>query len=215
MNAKQYVNAIVENIKCNPAKKKEIEKQLLQDINVRLEQGEQMKDIISQMGTAKEIADGFNENMSAEEKKIYSRNKVLKITGLIALVLALLIFSLYWVLPKNYDIGKSRYFERAEVEAAMKETIELLDAGDYNTLHENAVPIMKSTLNAETMENVKSQISDNWGELERYDSVYIVETVQRNTHYAVCVVTVTYENVSVTYTLSFDKDMKLAGLYIR
>lgn len=215
MNARQYVNAIVEKIKCSGAKKKEIEKQLLLDINMRLEQGEKMEDIISRMGAVKEIADGFNENMSEDEKKRYSRNKVLKIAGFIALVLALLIFSLYWFLPKSYDIEKSRYFERAEVEAAMKETIELMDAGEYNILQESAIPEMKSVLNEELIESAKSRICSDWGKLERYDSMYIVEAVQKNIHYAVAEVTVTYENVSVTYRLTYDKDMKLAGLYMR
>lgn len=215
MNEKQYVNAIVEKIRCSGAKKKEIEMQLLQDINARIEQGEKIEDIILQMGTAKEIADGFNENISAEEKKIYSRNKTFKIFGLTALVLALLIFGLYWSLPKSYDIEKSKYFEKAEVETAIKETIELFNAEDYDTLQEQAIPEMKSVLNAETFESVKGLIADDWGAFERYDTVYIVELVQKNVHYAVSDVTVTYENVSVTYRLTYDKDMRLAGLYLR
>lgn len=215
MNAGQYVNAIVEKIKCSGAKKKEIEKQLLFEINMRLDQGEKMEDVISQMGTVKEIADSFNENMSAEEKKRYSRNKVLKIVGFIALVLALMIFSLYWFLPKSYDIEKSKYFERAEVEAAMKETIELLDAGEYTILQERAIPKMKSVLNAEILESAKGSVYDDWGEFKRYDSIYVVELVEKNRHYAVGEVKVTYENISVTYRLTYDKDMKLSGLYMR
>lgn len=215
MNAKQYVNTIVEKIRCSGAKKKEIEKQLSLDINMRLEQGEKMEDIISRMGTAKEIADSFNENMSAEEKKLYSRNKALKTVGLIVLVLAVLILGLYWLLPKSYAIENSKYFEKAEVENAIKETIELFNAGDYETLREKAIPEMDAVLNAEVMGGAKRQIADDWGAFERYDSIYVAELVQKNIHYAVADVTVTYENASVTYRLTYDKDMKLAGLYMR
>ena len=69
MNAKKYVNAIVRKIKCNGKKKKEIKKQLLMDINMRMKQGERLEEIISQMGTVKEIADGFNENISLKEQQ--------------------------------------------------------------------------------------------------------------------------------------------------
>ena len=79
MNVKKYVNAIAGKIKCDGKKKKEIKKQLLMDIHMRMKQGEPLEEIILQMGTAEEIADGFNENISLEEQKRYVRNKVLKI----------------------------------------------------------------------------------------------------------------------------------------
>ena len=43
----------------------------------------------------------------------------------------------------------------------------------------------------------------------------MVELVQGNTHLAVGEITVTYENVSATYRLTYDKDMRLAGIYVR
>lgn len=215
MNAKQYVNAIVEKIKCSGAKKKEIEKQLLLDINMRLEQGERLEDIISQMGTAKEIADSFNENMSAEEKKRYFRNKILKIVGLITIVLALMVFGIYRILPKSYDIEKSKYFNKAVVEEAMKETVELLDVGDYAALQENAITEIKPSLNSELIEGTKKNMSEDWGERKQFGAIYLAEYVQGNTHFAVGEITVTYENISVIYRLTYDKDMKLAGLYMR
>ncbi|MDE5597620.1 MAG: hypothetical protein K2J04_07295, partial [Lachnospiraceae bacterium] len=124
MDAKKYVNAIVRKIKCNGKKKKEIKKQLLMDIDMRMKQGERLEEIISQMGTVKEIADGFNENISLKEQKQYTRNKVLKIVIPIITVFVLLILFVYWILPKSFDIEQSRYFNREQVEAAMKETIE-------------------------------------------------------------------------------------------
>ena len=50
MNEKQYVNAIARKIKCGGEKKKEIKKQLLMDIHLRKEQGEELEEIISHMG---------------------------------------------------------------------------------------------------------------------------------------------------------------------
>lgn len=53
-------------------REKEIKKQLFTDIHMRISQGERLEEILSQMGTAKEIADGFNENISPKEKSSMS-----------------------------------------------------------------------------------------------------------------------------------------------
>ena len=52
MDAKKYVNAIARKIRCDGKKKKEIKKQLLLDIQMRIKQGERLEEIISQMGMA-------------------------------------------------------------------------------------------------------------------------------------------------------------------
>ena len=167
------------------------------------------------MGTVKEIAGGFNENISMKEQKQYARNKVLKIAIPIIVVLVFLILFVYWILPKSFDIEQSRYFNREQVEAAMKETIDLLDERDYIALQESAIPQMKPLLNAETMDDVKGALSDDWGERKLFGAIYMVELIQGNNHFAVGEITVTYENVSATYRLTYDKDMRLAGIYVR
>lgn len=215
MNEKQYINAIVRKIKCDGKRKKEIKKQLFTDIHMRISQGERLEEILSQMGTAKEIADGFNENISPKEKKQYVRNKMLRIIIPVVIVLILLILLVYWMVPKSVDIGQSKYFNKEQVEAAMKETIELLDAGDYITLQESAIPQMQFFLNAETMDDVKGMLSGDWGERKLFGAVYMAEVIQGNRHFAVGEITVTYENVSATYRLTYDEDMRLSGIYVR
>ena len=215
MNEKRYVNAVARKLKCGGKRKREIKRQLLADMQARENQGERLDDIISRMGKAEEIAEGFNENISAEERKRYARNRVLKIVIPISLALFFLGMAGYWLFPKTVDIGKSRYFDKEEVEAAMKETVELLDAEEYAALQENAIPQMQSLLNAETRESMRKALSDEWGERKQFGAVYLVEVIQGNRHLAVGEMTVTYENVSVTYRLSYDEDMRLAGIYVR
>ena len=215
MDAKKYVNAIVRKIKCDGKKKKEIKKQLLTDIDMRMKQGEQLEEIISQMGAVKEIADSFNENISLEEQKRYVRNKVMKIVTSIVVVMVFLISLVYWMFPKSFDIEQSKYFNKDQVETAMKETIELLDAGDYVALQESVTPKMQTLLNAETMDDVKGMLSDDWGERKMFGTAYMVELVQGNKHFAVGEITVTYEKVSATYRLTYDEDMRLSGIYVR
>ena len=215
MDEKRYVNAVARKLKCGGTRKREIKRQLLADMQARKNQGERLDDIISRMGKAEEIAEGFNENISVEERKRYARNRVLKIVIPIALALFFLGMAGYWLFPKTVDIEKSRYFDKEEVEAAMKETVELLDAEEYATLQENAIPQMQSLLNAETRKSMRETLSDDWGERRQFGAVYLAEVVQGNRHLAVGEMTVTYENVSVTYRLTYDEDMRFAGIYVR
>lgn len=215
MGEKKYVNAVARKLKCDGKRKREIKKQLLADIQMRENQGERLEEIISRMGKAGELADGFNENISVEEQRRYARNKVVKIV--IPTVLAVIFIGMagFWMLPKTVDIEESRVFDKEEVEAVMKETIELLDAEDYDALQKNAIPTMKPLLNAETRENMRRTLSDDWGERKQFGAVYMVEVIQGNSHLAVGEMTVTYENVSVTYRLTYDEDMRFAGIYVR
>lgn len=215
MNADQYVNAVVRKIKCGGKRKKEIKRQLLTDLHMRLEQGEGLEEIISQMGTVQEMADGFNESISQNEQKKFRRNKVLKIVIPIVAVLLLLVAFACWMLPRGYAIEQSEYFDEIQVETAMKETVELLDAEAYEDLQENAISQMKPYINKQEMDKVKGQLSGDWGERQQFGTVYMTEIVQGNTHLAVGEITVVYENITVTYRLSYDEEMRLAGLYVR
>ena len=215
MNADQYVNAVARKIRCDGKRKKEIKRQLLTDLHMRLEQGEKLEEIISQMGTVQEMADGFNESISQNEQKKYRRNKVLKIVIPIVAVLLLLAAFACWMLPRGYAIEQSEYFDEIQVETTMKETVELLDAESYGALQENAISQMKSYLNKQEMDKVKGQLSGDWGERQQFGTAYMTEIVQGNTHLAVGEITVVYENITVTYRLSYDEEMRLAGLYVR
>lgn len=215
MNEKQYVNAIVRKIKCSTAKRKDIKKQLLGEVCERENRGESMAGIVEQMGSPKEIAEGFNETISDAEKKKYSRNKRCKILCAVVLFIALAVFAISRGIPRQKDIEKSTFFDTEEVEASMKEIVSLLDAGDYEELRQKAIPEMQQVLTEETMEKVKEELAEDWGERLQFGKAYTTELVQGNLHYAVGEITVVYENVSATYRITFDSDMLLAGLYIR
>ncbi|MCM1267285.1 MAG: DUF3887 domain-containing protein [Bacteroidales bacterium] len=215
MNEKKYVNAIAKKIRCSEKRKKEIKKQLLTDMQMRIKQGEELSEIISRMGTAREIADGFNEEISADEQKRYGRNKVLKRVILAAAVLIFVGGFGYWILPKTAEIGQSGSFQSEQVEAAMKETVELLDAEDYEALQESAIPQMKTMLNAELRTTIREPFSVDWGERKQFGAAYLMEISQMGSRFAVGEMTVAYENVSVTYRLTYDKEMRLAGIYVR
>lgn len=216
MTAKQYVNSIVKKIRCDGKKKKDIKEQLLADVDLRISKGETLEEIISQMGGINEIADSFNENISEKEQKKYKRNRVFKNAAFVLLLLVVLSCLTYWRMPKAVAIEDSKYFDRAQVEAAMKKTVEQIDADEFDALNENAISEMERFLNQESKAEMRKSVSENdWGKRSNFGQIYIAEMVQGNDHFAVGEIAVTYENISVIYRLTYDQDMRLAGLYVR
>lgn len=212
MTAETYVKQILKKVCCNSTKKKEIKKQLLADIKERTAQGETLEEVLSHMGTVQEVADSFHENISEAEQKKYKR---IKWAAVIIVFLAALVYLMYWSLPKAKPVGSSKIFSRTTVEEKLMETIRLLDSGDYDMLQKKSSVQMADVLTEEKMEPIKQKFSDDWGAQKNTGAVEIMEVLQRGKYFAVCQVTVSYENTSVTYTVSFDESMKIAGLYMK
>ena len=103
--------------------------------------------------------------------------------------------------------------EACETEA--EEIVELLNEKDYETLQEKSTDQMKTVMNEEYMEGAKAQVGGDWGEFQRFTSSISVEAVQQGKHFAITELTALYENRSVTYQISFDENMELAGIYMR
>ena len=215
MTAEAYVKQIVKKVKCDRKRKLDIEKQLLYEIEERTESGEELQDILSGMGTVEEIAAGFNETMSEADQKRYRRNTLLKILMLIVVIILVLFAVAVWYLPKVTYIESSDVFVKADVEQKLVEVITLLDEDDYESLQAVSTSRMANVLTDDYMSAAKQQLSEEFGERTSIGTSYMQEVRQRGQHLAVCQVTVTYENVSVVYTITFDEDMKLAGLYMR
>lgn len=215
MTAETYVKQILKKVRCSSTKKKEIKKQLLADIKERTAQGETLEEVLSHMGTVQEVADSFHENISEAEQKKYKRNKRIKWAAVIIVFLAALVYLMYWSLPKAKPVGSSKIFSRTTVEEKLMETIRLLDSGDYDMLQKKSSVQMADILTEEKMEPIKQKFSDDWGTQKNTGAVEIMEVLQRGKYFAVCQVTVSYENTSVTYTVSFDESMKIAGLYMK
>lgn len=215
MTAEKYVNEIVKRVKCGKEKRREMKQQLLSDISIALEQGKSLEDVIKEMGSVQEVASEFNENLSEADHKKYSANKRAKIIAAVVCILVLVIAVVYWLLPKGAEIGTSGVFDQETVEEQIKEVIQELNEQNYEALQERATEEMKPYLTAETMEEAKKQTATDWGECKSFGTMYMAEISQMGKQSVVGEVTVTYENASVTFRISFDEDMKLAGVYMR
>ncbi len=217
MNAERYVNEIVKKVECKGAKREEIRNQLLSDIAARREQGETLEEIIESMGSAGEIAEAFCQELSEEERRAYRkvrrRKRMTVIVGVSVLVLLLLALYFWWLLPKKADSGMP--FSREEITAKTVEVVELLNADDFETLKQMALEELHTALTRENIDKARAFVSDDWGEMRSLGTVYAQEVEQKGKHFTVTQVDAIYEKVNVVYTITFDDEGRLAGVYMR
>lgn len=215
MEAEKYVNSIVRKIKCTGTKKKEIKNQLLSDIAMRRETGETLEQIMESMGTAAEIAEAFEQNLSEADKKAYKKRKILGNIASIIVVLFIVSLYVWWYIPKAADISGDSRFAQEKVEAEVEKVIELLDREDYDALSEMALEEIQGAMNQETIGGVKDGIGEEWGNRQSLGNIYMGGIRQKGKVMVVTQVDAIYENISVVYTITLDENMKLAGLYMR
>ena len=70
-------------------------------------------------------------------------------------------------------------------------------------------------MNKEEMDQAKSNFGDDWGEFQNFGEVYLIESTRMGQHSAIAQINASYENTSVTYTLSFNEDMELNGVWMK
>lgn len=141
-----------------------------------------------------------------------------KIYRIITTVIAVVVVGVWmfsWMQKQSSGLENSEIFSSEVVEAEMRNVIELLNKEDYEALHEISDNTMKEFLTPEVWGDAKVQFSENWGELEKLGNIYLSEAEQNGLPMAAGQVKATYENVKVTYTIVFNEEMQLAGLYIK
>lgn len=215
MSAEKYVKDIVSNIKCSGAKRKEIETQLLSDISMRMEQGESLEQIMESMGTAQEIADAFSQDMPEAERKTYRKKRTGIIVAAIIVGLVLLGSYVWWIFPKPYSIEDNDRLTEEAINAQVETVITLLDENDFESLQAMSVDKLHSALTQEIIDKARNMISDDWGERQKIGSTYAQGMKQSGKIYVVTQTDVMYENVGAVYTITFDENLRMSGIYMR
>lgn len=215
MMSKKFISQIVKRLKCSKAKRMEIRKQLTSEIAAAMENGEKEEEILERMGTPVEIAEEFNSGFPDSERKKHKKEKWIKGLSIAAVILLILIAAGYWALPKATPVEDGNTFQEANVQEQAKDIVQLLDDENYEALKQRANEDMQSVLTADYMEQAKSNFGTDWGEFQSFGKIYVSEVDQMGKRFAVAQVNASYKNVGITYTISFDEDMKLAGLYMK
>lgn len=219
MTKQQYIKRVGRALECAPAKKGEILRQLDSDIGIALSEGRELPKILEEMGNPRALAWEFNENLDGEERRRGRRRKwvrrILCIFGALLAALAVAAGTVYWMLPKMSAIEDSRYFDAAKVRSSTEEVIRLFGEEEYGALEALASREMREVLEDTPLPGIRDFIGGDWGEPISMGNMYMAEIRERNRVYATAQVTVSYENVNVTYTISFNRQMELYGFYVR
>ncbi len=215
MTAQTYVKQIVKKVKCSRKKRDEMRRQLLADVEMEIEQGESLERVMLRMGEPIAIAEEFNQNLPEKERKIYKRGLAVKIIGIIAAIIAVLAAAVLWFLPVGMKMGSSGKFDSSIIEERSKEMIRLLNAEDFDTMIDHSDEQMRSILNKEVIDSAKKLAGEDWGDFKEFGKCYMMEQKQRGRVYAFVQINAAYENIGITYTLLFNEDLKLSGLYIK
>ena len=108
----------------------------------------------------------------------------------------------------------SKIFDEKVVQEQAETAIALLDAGDYEGLKAMSDAKMAELLNEEEMEKAKDQLGEAVYVSEFRFMVFNGDHTERNT-YGGAQMNASYENTSVTYTVTFDENMKMNGLWMK
>lgn len=216
MNQERYIKAVLKKLRCSGGKKKDIQRELESDISAALESGESFEEIMERMGSPASLAGEFNDNFSKEETAAFKRRKGFGIAGIIMGALVALLFLGFYLIPKNYPMGKSGLYTEEKVTERTKTVISCFNEGDYEAIQEMCFSeTMKQNMTEEKLGEVKKLFGDDWGEFVTYGNIYLGEMIQMGKAYAIVQINATYENTGITYTLMFDKDLKLCGFYMK
>ena len=216
MKQEKYIKAVLKKLRCSRGKKKEIQRELESDISAALENGESLEEIMARMGAPASLAGEFNDNFPKEERAAFKRRKGFGIAGIVIGILLVLFLLAFYMLLKNYPMGKSGFYTEEEVTKQTEAVISYFNEGDYDALKAMCFSEdMAQVMTEEKLEEVKKLFGEDWGEFTAYGNIYLGEVVQMGRFYAVAQVNATYENTGITYTLMFDKDMKLCSFYVK
>ena len=108
-------------------------------------------------------------------------------------------------------------FDEESVTAEAKEVVSHANDGDYETICGMLRDDLKDQLTPEALEEAWGDTLGGLGAFQEYKTVATASTQDKTTKedYAVVGLVCTYEKGEGTFTLSFDKDLALVGLYLK
>ncbi len=151
-----------------------------------------------------------------QKKKMSKAKIIIIITVILVAVMIGLSLLVSFFVPKTVSIEESTIFSAEEVEVKAVAVVFALNMEDYEALQNDyADETMKEFLTKEQMDDAKAKLDVDWKARVSFGDATITEVEQMGKTYATAQLPVTYGDTTVTYTLSFDPDYKLAGLYMK
>ena len=106
-------------------------------------------------------------------------------------------------------------FDEQAVVQQMLTTISLFEKGDAQGLQAEATQELRPHLTQEQIDGAKAEIAKVWGARVSAGTLSMTATQTDGAWVVICELPVGYEGTAVVYRISYDANMKLAGLFIR
>jgi len=132
---------------------------------------------------------------------------------LVSAMLLLMSFTLFGCTGKPLPEG----FDADEVTARAEEIVSLANNGEYDEIIAALRSDLQDAITADQLETGWDPIYEKVGAFSEIKQVTLTATEDSSTgeEYAVALVTCAHEDGNVLYTLSFDADLELVGLYLK
>ena len=224
MNEKAYAKAVAKRLACSKARRDEFVHDLESDISSALAAGEAREQVEARMGDPREVAREFNEGLSEGELaagRKRKRNKVIGVAAVaVVVVAAVLVAAAWWTRPKSTPAGQSAGLAEQEVLARAQEVIALADERDYGALVAMAPESLRQTMTvqqfADAVDGARATVGGgDWGSFVSFGNAYGVELSQKGVTQEYTETVVVYENAVITYTITFDENMRLTNLFMK
>ena len=139
-------------------------------------------------------------------------NKLIKTVLSVVMVLALsmgMVACAGGKLPEGFD--------KDELGSSAEEIVGLATTGDYDSIVSALRDDLKSSITADQLKEGWAPIFEKAGAFDSITKTVFSSTKDKTTseEYAVVQVMAKHENANLVYTLSFDKDIALVGLYLK
>ncbi len=106
-------------------------------------------------------------------------------------------------------------FDKDAVIEKAKQTVDVINTLDYAAMTALMRDDLEAQLSSDKLKEAWDKKLTELGAFEKIDNVSVVGQKTEQSDYAVAVVVAKYKNGNAIYTLSFDPDMELAGMYMK
>lgn len=108
-------------------------------------------------------------------------------------------------------------FTEDTVISRAKKTVEVINTLDYDAMVSEMREDLQSKITSEQLENAWGPQLKDAGKFEEYTSAVAYGQKDKSTDedYAVTVLVCKYENSTLTYTISMDKNLNIIGMYMK
>ena len=131
------------------------------------------------------------------------------------LICCLLLFAFLLIACTSQELSDA--FDQETLEDTAGKTVELLNDRNFEDVTALVREDLQELLSAQQLETALEPVLDDYGTFEEIKSITMVGSNDAETQeeFAVCVLICNYENGKATYTLTFDTEYQLVGLYLK